>query len=271
MLKIFFLLCLFYFPYIRSNKEIDDKSPRIDYLFHWEDKFTKEEKAKIKSWLDEINLAVVATLGNFQFDVHLYVHRTNSKKEPVPWANTDRYPKQAVHFHVNPDFDKEVFLEDWTAQHEISHLSIPFIGSENMWFSEGYASYMQYQIMHKQGVYTKEEMNEKYKSKFEMCYDTYQNEKAFPDIVKELKKAYNYPEIYWGGAYFFKILDDELQEKTNISLLDLIKKYQACCRAKTEANNPKEVIESWDEIIGGTICKDVYLRFTSKPASSFME
>ena len=59
---------------------------------------------------------------------------------------------QGVRFVVNPTFPLEQFLQDWTAPHELSHLLIPYLGRRHAWFAEGFASYMQYQVMYHMGV-----------------------------------------------------------------------------------------------------------------------
>ena len=80
------------------------------------------------------------SIGSYPFTVTYYLSRKDNASEPVPWANTVRSGEQAVEFYVDPSYDLSEFLADWTAPHEISHLSIPYVGRSNMWFSEGYAS-----------------------------------------------------------------------------------------------------------------------------------
>ena len=57
-------------------------------------------------------------------------------------------------------------MNDWTAPHEMSHLAIPYIGEKEVWFAEGFASFMQYQVMMEMGVMTKVLADRAYHSKF---------------------------------------------------------------------------------------------------------
>ena len=266
MLKILpFLLILFFLGENPNNQ--DDTESKYDLKWVWEDDFSEAEKQLVKEWIAEVNTAVRNTLGVYQFDMHVHIHRSENNSEPSPEANTWRFPHQIIHFHISTEFSKEEFLKDWTAQHEISHLSLPYIGEKERWFSEGYASFMQYQIMVTQGIYTKKEIAKKYKAKFLTCSNSFESDLPFPEMAKELKEQGESPNNYWGGCYFFWLLDQELQERHQMTLADVIKKYVVCCRKNF--SKPKDVVKAWDSIIGGTTCSGFYTRFTENPANEF--
>ena len=230
----------------------------------WEDSFSKTEKEKIIDWLNEVSSAVTETLGKYPFEINLYIHESESTREPVPWAHTVRGKEQGVRFHVNPNFSLTEFKEDWTAQHEISHLSIPFVGKENMWFSEGYASYMQYQVMWQQGVLTTEEIKEKYRLKLKTNVPEYDSDESFLEVSKQLKSRYNYPAVYWGGACFFVQADSLLRNEKNMSLNSVIRKYQKNGRNSDEDLN--DLITSLDKISNSTIFSDLLYAFQNGTA-----
>lgn len=123
-------------PAGKSDHEI-----RTSIVWHWEDSFSPGEKKNVENWLLNVTGAVETTLGVYPFDLHFYLHRQNGSSEPVPWAHTRRDNNQGVKFYIDPSFAPGSFTEDWTAPHEISHLSIPYLGRQHAWFAEGYASY----------------------------------------------------------------------------------------------------------------------------------
>lgn len=223
------------------------------FVWHWEAEFTKPEQDKIQKYISTVAAASFKVLGNYPFTIHFYIERSDSKNEPIPWAHTERSKNiQAVRFHINPDFDYDMFFADWTAPHEISHLSIPYLGKENAWFAEGYASYMQYQIMQEMGVYTKAEVKNKYLDKKQLIKNAYNDDLAFVKNANLLKKRYNFPALYWGGAqYFIKI--NELLAKQQTSLVNEIKQYQTCCRLKD--NDMSSLLNSLDSNLETAVFK----------------
>lgn len=273
-MKNFHILIFLLSIFVSCNNETKDVSQKETQTevtqigtklhWHWEDDFTSAERTKIKKYITAVSLATFKILGNYPFDVHYYFKRSDNKSEPIPWAHTERSKKiQAVHFHINPDFDYDVLYSDWTAPHEISHLSIPFLGNENSWFAEGYASYMQYQIMQELGIYTKDQVDKKYQEKIRNIQNDYSEDLVFTENSKSLRKRYNFPAMYWGGAKYFMHIDSllRLQEGTNLN--DLIMKYQICCRNKDK--NIEMLLQSLDKDLKVPIFNNLYRECTTKP------
>lgn len=245
-----------------SEMEIPTKPSKI--IWHWENRFNKEEVFLVKSWLNTVFSHTQSVLGNYPFDIHFYIHRSSSNNEPVPWAHTSRDEQQGVHFHISTKFSLQEFLNDWTAPHEISHLSIPFVGQDNMWFSEGYATFMQVQILHSQGVYSDKGLQNKFSSKFAMCKPSYQSNMPVVKVFESLRREWNYPHMYWGGASFFWKLNQRLNSEVNISLMDVIKKYEQCCRINE--SSPNEICAALDSISNSTIASTLLIQYQTQPA-----
>lgn len=257
-------------PKEKSNASIktqSDVSFRVKW--HWEDEFSKSEQALLKKWLFEVNAAEQATFGTYLFDLHFYMHRSKKGNEPVPWAHTTRGKVQGVHFHVNTQFGLSDFLNDWTAQHEISHLSIPYVGKQNSWFSEGYATYMQYQVMRAQGVYTQTEIEARYKSRVAACKQSYQSELPLPQAADSLKALWNYPDLYWGGVSFFWELDKQYQQELDITLTSVIKKYVACCRV--DKGDLTSFCGSLDKLTQTNFASVLLVKYQTQPAYLIFE
>lgn len=242
-------------------------SAHFNYEAIWKDAFSKSEKEKLIQWIDEVGDAVEQTIGVYPFQVQIYFHRANKSSEPVPWAHTDRNEEQAVHFHVDPSYNLQSFLNDWTAAHEISHLSIPYVGKEYSWFSEGYASFMQWQIMQVQGVITKSELKEKYVQRISRAKLKYASKQSFLSVFRFLRNRHDYPSVYYGGACYFLKVNQILIKDCGTTLMDAITKYQSYARLKDD--NVSEVVQSLDEIVG---CKafskvfEVFIKGTAHDA-----
>ncbi len=253
----------------KSAQEVAElviSSPEI--LFHYEDEFTPGEKEKLEKWLIETVKGTERTLGKYPFDLHLYLHRSSNSSEPVPWANTDRSSIQEVHFHVDTRFTLEDFIKDWTAPHEISHLAIPFVGKSNSWFAEGFATYMQNEILLEMKQCTQEDINNKYEQKLNSARPYYQEEEPFAIVAMELRKSHHYPQMYWGGAYFFFQLNEILESNDGRSLGEIMKIYQTCCRLNDK--NINDILSSIDDQVEGTPAQDLMKRYRTVPAREIL-
>lgn len=230
----------------------------------WEDEFTPTEKEKLTTWLNGVSEVVANTLGPFDFPVNLYVHLSERGGEPVPWANTVRHEEQAVRFYVDPSFSLEDFQRDWTAPHELAHLSLPFLGRENMWFAEGYASFMQWYLLEKQGILDSATVHQKYRERLDRALLRMESDLPFPELCEELLKRHDYPSVYWGGAVFFFQINNRLIAEHNTDLFTVIRSYQQ--RGRLEDKTLNELVQSLDTVSGTNLFSETLVRFTSMPA-----
>jgi hypothetical protein len=257
-----------------ESKEIaeEDTSPYGDHSIVWnyESEFKEEEKSRLKEWIIEVVDATTATIGEYPFDLHIYFQRSDRGGQPVGFGHTIRGPEQSVRFYVDPSFSKEEFMEDWVAPHEISHLSQPFVGKNNKWFSEGYATYMSRQIMMEMGYYTEEEFDSIYFNRISQTKYAYgSNLLTHIQVSDSLLEHYIYGDMYWGSASYFFTVDQQLKEKHNIRFRDVVKDYQNCCRLKDKSL--LSIVQSYDSIIEDTLFTSLMRRYRNQPAGSVME
>lgn len=245
------------------------EEPRSNIVWHWVDDFSSEEQRKLEEWLNRVTVATEETLGVYPFELHFYMHRREGSREPVPWASTRRHSLQGVDFHVDPSYSLQSFLEDWTAPHEISHLSIPYLGREQAWFAEGYASYMQYQIMHALGIVSREGVEEIYAQKIERVRPSFDRNQDFISVAKDLQSKNRYPDLYWGGASFFMQIDQDLITEHGQTFPKFIAEYLQCCRFDNESL--EELIHTWDHLLGEAIFSELLHSYQSAPASEILK
>ena len=206
---------------------------RAEILWHWEGRFSEAEKTQLTQWISQTVAGVESLVAPYPFDIHITFYRAESDASPVPWANTVRSRRQGVNFHVDPERGIEALFEDWTAAHELSHLLLPWVGRSNAWFAEGFASYMQYQVMHAMRVIDDAQMIERYRSKIDQAQRQYDlHELPFVDAAGELVARREYPTMYWGGALYFLRTDQLLQQRGS-SLLEVLRRFVECCRVRT--------------------------------------
>lgn len=229
----------------------------------WEDDFSSAERQRLVTWIDETAAAVETLVGTFPMDVRVHVHRRDGAREPVPWANTQRYPGQGVHLHVNPDFPLQAFRDDWTAPHEFAHLMLPYVGRQHAWFAEGFASYMQYRVMQTMGVLSTAAAERRYRDNLRRAERDYDYpDRPFVDAASRLRADGRYPVMYWGGAAYFGQVDAALARRGS-SLVAVVRDYMGCCRRNRA--ELAALIAELDRLSGTTAFGDTLARFRVTP------
>lgn len=281
MKKVFYILSLTLIACSSPNEVEEDITPEVlefdttdskEYkvFWHYEDDFSADEKKKLKKWINTVYVATIETLGQYPFNLHVTFHRSD-RNTAVTFGHTRRGKRQHVHFYVNPSFELEDFMTDWIAPHEISHLSMPFVGKEAKWYAEGYATYLSRRIMMNMGFLNEAEFDSMYYHKIGNTMMSYcSSTKTFAEVSDSLLDQNEYGDMYWGSTSFFMTSDSLLQEKHNMEFTDLVIQYQACCRLK-DKNDIHNVMSSYDEIIGDSLFTNLLWRYQNLPCIKVME
>lgn len=260
---IIYIVLINLFTINSNTKQLDLKTLDSDNLrIIWEDNFSENEKIKIQKWLLITTAACQKAIGKYEFEFNFYIYKRENASEPVPWAHTSRDKIQAVHFYINPDFQLDKFLSDWTAVHEISHLSIPFLGQKNSWFAEGYATYMQNLILLDMGIYDMKKYENKYKFKLDNAREYFVNHKSYITVLNELKQNHKYPEMYYAATCFFFELDKKYKTQINLSFLEVINKYLKCCRVGNSSLD--DFLAQLDKISNSNIATNLYKKLQNE-------
>lgn len=236
------------------------------YQLHWQHNFSADEQTKLSQWLAFSSQATLTLLGPYPFEMQLYVYR-RAGKEPVPWANTWREHSQQVHFYVAPQFSRTQFIADWTAYHEMAHLALPYLGRRHAWFAEGFASYMQYQIMQQAGLI--DNAASRISAKFAPQRRHYLQQRSMADTAALLLGQRRFAAGYWGGAQFFVVAEHLLRQQGKAPLKEQIQRYQQCCRLQD--TTLAELMQSLDKLSDSKLFSQLLQQFKQLPAQQFLK
>ena len=225
----------------------------------WEDNFSRHEKQQLIDWINHAEQGIKVLFGSLPYSYRVHFHRTTQEREPVPWANTDKRNGRAVHFHVNTAFSQDAFNKDWTAPHELSHLMFPYLGRKNMWFSEGIASYLQYQIMFANNTVTWKQATNKLQERFGAATKhKHYDDMSIVQLTKIVFETGAFVRLYWGGAAYFLNIDKKLHDQKQLRLNDVIRQYLDCCVFQRR-HSAQAMMEKFDALSDSTIFTDTYL------------
>lgn len=231
--------------------------------FHWVSDFSDVEQIKLEAWMQGTYSALEDVVGVLPFEVNVYMHRRDAADEPVPWANTRRGRGLGVSFHVDPTYSIDEFRGDWTAPHELSHLVLPYLGPASSWFAEGFASYMQYQVMQAMRVISGAEAAARYQSRLQRARREYNYaDRPFAEAAPRLREKGRYPVMYWGGAAYFLQADAHLR-KSGSSVVAVLRKYLACCRRDKDGID--SLVRELDRVAESDIFGSELTRFRKVP------
>ena len=237
---------------------------RAELSIHWRDTFTIAEREKLTTWVSEVNTTIESLVGPLPYQIHLRFYRRDRAREPVPWANTRRGNRLGIDFHVDPRYSLDAFRKDWTAAHEFSHLILPYLGSSNAWFAEGFASFMQYQVMETMGVLSREEKRRRYLHSLNRARRNYAYAgQPFTEATRRLRREGKYSLMYWGGAVYFLQINDRLVRTRRSTLIDVLRAYVACCRRNYD--DLQHLIEALDGFTNSRLFSQELERFKITP------
>lgn len=235
---------------------------RADVSIHWKGRFAVSEQQKLSVWISEVITHVEMLVGPLPFEFQINFYRRDGARGPVPWAHTRRTNKPGVDFYVDPSYSIDTFRRDWTAAHEVSHLILPYLGSHNAWFAEGFASFMQYQVMQSMGVLSEKEKVRRYMySLGKASRDYAYPDRPFVQITARLRREGKYSVMYWGGAVYFLQINDYLLRTQESTLIDVLNDYVACCRRNF--SSLYELIAELDQLTKSRIFASHLDRFIS--------
>jgi hypothetical protein len=127
-------------PGVRLRVAILDGRPKVD-------------ETQIAAWLQRAAVAVTMLYGRFPVPTaQVLVIPGVRGDEPVPLAYVLRGGRPSAHFFINQRRPMEEFNLDWSVIHELSHLLLPYVQSEDAWLSEGTASYYQNVLRARAGI-----------------------------------------------------------------------------------------------------------------------
>lgn len=227
--------------------------------------FTAAEQQRLIEWIKTVSTTATRVYGTLPLNT-TYIELTPQRRanEPVPFGSINRSNRQGIRFYVNPSYPLQNFIDDWTAYHEFSHLMIPYPGADDIWFSEGLASYYQNILMSRAGICTALEAWQKiYAGFLRAANDTNMQYLTLQALSPRMHATRSFMRVYWSGALYFLKVDIALRKQQQ-SLDSVLAKLKDCCVNTNTRWSALRLIQQMDSISKSTLFSDHYRAMINK-------
>jgi hypothetical protein len=106
---------------------------------------------------------------------------------------------------------------DWTLVHELAHLAVPYVPSEDAWLSEGLATYHQEVLRARAGLQSAEDAWRALDDGFARGARDHSG-LSLRDEARQMHASHAYTRVYWGGAAIAFLVDVALRTSAGTTL-----------------------------------------------------
>ena len=215
---------------------------------------------QVQAWIRDSAQMVADLYGRFpQSQAQIVVAPGARGNEPTPWAYVMRGGSPAAHFFINQRRPIREFFDDWTAVHELSHLLLPYVNSDDIWLSEGVATYYQNVLRARSGRMSALEAWQRLNAGFVRGMESAQG-MTLAQATESMYRDGTYMRVYWEGAAMLLIADVRLRQMTagKQSLDTALAALNDCCAMTDRAWSARELCDKLDEVTGTRIFGGIY-------------
>jgi len=218
-------------------------------------------------WTEWLTTALQATrtvTGDFpRDDVRIKLRATSRSSNAIAFGQVRRSQPPQLHFYVSPDASLQGLNADWRGYHEFAHLLIPFPGNDDIWFTEGFASYYQYLLQSRAGVISQDQAWEELLDGFTRGEsDRSGRGWTLRSLSPNMWHERAYKRVYWTGAAFFLRVDIGLRTETDgrHSLDRTLALFHDCCMDHRRRWDAESLIDTLGELSVPEIWQREYRR-----------
>ncbi|RZM73332.1 hypothetical protein C3B51_20690 [Pseudoalteromonas rubra] len=218
----------------------------------------------VKDWLNQGIKVTEQTLGPLaQSHLPVKLKSVYLSSEPVPWGAVNRAEVDGIELHISQFATQQQLISDWTLYHELAHLYHPLLDYPDFWLAEGLATYLQNVIMLHGGVISADEYVQRIMAGLERGrLGTWETPGPLARVSEDMWRLRAHARVYWSGTAFFIEAELALRQKDPaLTLISLLKRYQACCRAQAsegQAHSAKEFLSQLDKLSRSSIFSNLY-------------
>jgi len=221
-------------------------------------------------WLTTSLQATRTVTGGFPKEtIRIRLQSTSRSSNAIAFGQVRRSRPPQLRFYVSPDASLKELNADWRGYHEFAHLLIPFPGNDDIWFTEGFASYYQYLLQSRAGVISQQQAWKELLDGFARGEsDRSGRGRTLRSLSPDMWHERAQKRVYWTGAAFFLRVDIRLRTETDgrHSLDKTLASFHDCCLDRHRRWNAKRLIDTLGELSVPEIWQQEYRRTIDAPA-----
>ncbi len=220
----------------------------------------KVDEAQIAGWLQRAAASVATLYGRFPVPAAQVLVIPGARgNEPVPWAYVLRGGGPAAHLYINQRRPRSEFDADWSVIHELSHLLLPYVQSEDAWLSEGAASYYQNVLRARAGIIGPQEAWQRMHGGFKRGMENISGI-TLAGATERMYRNGAFLRVYWEGAAIMLLADQRLRARTQgrQSLDTALDQLQRCCLSPEVGWRGRDLFHKLDQLTATTVFSELY-------------
>ena len=166
----------------------------------------------VRRWVIASAAQVSSIWGEFPavpVQVRVEPVREGGGGDPVVFGHVRGRNRPLVRLLLRGDADDASLDRDWVAVHELIHLAMPPIRTEDAWLSEGWATWVTEILRARAGLQTEQEAWTEILRGFERGRRP--TGRTLAEDSRRLGETHAYMRVYWGGAAIALLVDHGLR------------------------------------------------------------
>jgi hypothetical protein len=231
---------------------------------------------EVRRWLGRAVRTVASVDDRFPRDrLHFVLVPVDSPGEQVVFGMLRRGGGSSILLLPSLDATAGELEADWVAVHELSHLWLPRLYSEDRWLSEGIATYLQEVLRARCGLQSADLAWTRLREGFARGRRSGTG-RALASESRNMNRTGAYHRVYWAGAAFALEADVRLRQSSRgeMTLLAALGRAQRTSGAEARLVRGSVFLEALEEASGAGFIEELGKRYAARssfPDTTFMD
>lgn len=224
---------------------------------------------KWQRWVARLSESVRSVSGEMAYRPVVVRLEGDDSRRPITFGRVRRGDPPRIDLQVHPDATLPELLDDWRGFHEFAHLMIPFPGNEDIWFTEGLASYYQHLLQARVGVIEPDDAWRRLAEGFQRGHnDSNGAGRSLRELSPAMWRERAFRRVYWTGAAYFLRVDLRLRRESGgrHSLDRVLADFTECCMDSSGRREAEALIEVFGDLSLPRVWREEYTRMIDAPA-----